>query len=113
MVVVEELANLLTVFGGEFGWLITTIVLLYEIGWPDNIGPFKMWDTKLQKIFRRHQKKLDAILQTQTHHIQVTRAITKQVDGVSEIKADHYLRENGVDVDTFIIDDSDNDDRNN
>lgn len=106
-----ELVDVVAIFGGDYGWLFTTVFVAYQIALPDKVGPFKLWDTKLQQIFIRLENKINTILQTQTHHIQVTRALTRKVDGVSELETDNYLRKNGVDVDTFLIEGPSDDDQ--
>lgn len=100
---VSEVLNILQLISGEYGWLITTLIILYEVSFPSNIGPFELWDTQLQKTAYRLEEKIDELLETQTAIIQVTRALAREVEGVSEIEADRYLRENGIDVETFLI----------
>jgi hypothetical protein len=92
-------ADSITIVQSEWGWLITTLVFLYQLFWP-------LWETKLQNITHRLEAKIDNVRERQLHQIQVIRALARQNDGIDHDTVDEYLVENGVEVDDFIEEES-------
>lgn len=92
----------------DVGWLFALSVIFYQILWP-------YWETKFQekidsilkplrKDINEVDEKVSELDEKQTHQIQVTRAISREMDGIDDERVDDYLVKNGVQVDEFIID---------
>ncbi len=92
--------DLIYILQSQWGWLVTMAVFLYEVGWP-------LWQTRLQSLTNPIEDKVDDLLETQVHEIQVIRAMSRELDGIDDERVDEYLVENGVEVDDFIIDSND------
>lgn len=96
---------------GDVGWLLALGIVFYEVLWP-------YWETRFQEKIsvllsplrsdiNNIDEKVTELDEKQTHQIQVTRAISREMDGIDDERVDQYLVKNGVQVDEFIIDEED------
>jgi hypothetical protein len=112
------LVDLISLAQQGYGWILVLVLFCYEIFWP-------FTQTRLQRFFERTEKqvsetvddarkdlndrmdgiedKVDETATMQKSHIQVTRAVSRDMDGINEEAVDDYLVENGVEVSDFLM----------
>ncbi len=109
-----SLLDFVDILRRDIGWLFALSVVFYEILWPywetkfqtkvtDLLSPLREDITDTQEKVDDIDEKVTEIDKKQVSQTQVTRAISRQIDGIDDEKVDKYLVKNGIQVDEFII----------